>query len=190
VIVSRARGFVFAHVPKTGGISVRAALAPFEDCRLRDMETHDTLAALLARHPETQALFKFAFVRNPWDRMVSFHAYARRYLARAMPVFGTLSFDAMLRALDRGEAWTRTIHAFRPQGEIASGADFTGRFERLAADFARACRHVGIAPALPCKNATEHRPYSACYNNWGRDFVAARYADDVAAFGYRFGVAG
>jgi hypothetical protein len=183
MIVSRSHRFVFAHVPKTGGIAMRAALAPYEDASLR-LPAHDTLSDLAASHPETRGHFKFAFVRNPWDRLVSFYTYARAVLSRTLPQIQ--DFDLMLRALDRDEAWTRDIHAMRAQSDFTAGADFVGRFEQLDNDFAQACDRAGIAATLGHRNASQHRPYATYYTDWSRSFVAARYASDVATFGYRF----
>ncbi|HEY2069764.1 MAG TPA: sulfotransferase family 2 domain-containing protein [Rhizomicrobium sp.] len=185
MIVSSRHRFVFAHVPKTGGISIRAALEPFAD-KANGIGVHDTLNTLLAARPETRAYFKFAFVRNPWDRLVSFYFYARRFLARPVPQLQSLSFEGMLRALDGGEAWTAGIFAMRPQTAMVAGADFTGRFERLAQDFATACTRIGIAPTLPRKNASDHLAYATYYNDWSRSFVTRHYAGDVDTFGYRF----
>jgi chondroitin 4-sulfotransferase 11 len=184
MIVSTGHRFVFAHVPKTGGIAMRAALAPYADARLSHLPAHDTLADLAMRMPETSGYFKFTFVRNPWDRLVSFYAYARAVLTRTLPQI--VDFDWMLRALDRDEEWTRTVHALRPQSDFTSGSDFIGRFERLAGDFTRACAHIGIAPVLSRRNASQHLAYSTYYDNWSRSFVAARYVGDIEAFGYRF----
>lgn len=187
MIVSASRRFVFAHVPKTGGISMRAALAPFADETLSHLPAHGTLADLVASHPEMGGHFKFAFVRNPWDRLVSFYTYARAVLARTLPQIQ--DFEEMLRALDRGEAWTNTIHAMRPQSDFTAGADFVGRFERLDGDFAQACGRAGIETTLAHRNASQHRHYATYYDGWSRSFVARRYRADIEAFGYRFGAA-
>ena len=146
MIISHAHRFVFAHVPKTGGIAMRAALEPFADGRpdAHPGTTHETLPALLARRPDLAGHFKFAFVRNPWERLVSFHAHARRYLSHALPEFEGLSFTAMLRLLDKGAAWLESLHAIRPQSEHVHGADFVGRFERIAEDFCGCLRPAGI----------------------------------------------
>ena len=64
--------------------------------------------------------------------------------------------------------------------------DFVGRYERLDADFAHICHHVGISAVLPRHNASRHGRYTANYTAWGKGFVAERYADDIRAFGYCF----
>jgi hypothetical protein len=188
MIVSHSRRFVFAHVPKTGGISMRAALEPFADGQstaLRET-THETLPALLAREPQLGTYFKFAFVRNPWDRLVSFYVYAREKLRPTYPQMRDLDFDGMLRLLDRDTPWLRDLFVMRPQTDYVCGADFVGRFEDMDGDFARVCAQLNIRAALPKKNASHHSAYAGYYDAWGRDFVAARYAKDIQQFGYTF----
>jgi hypothetical protein len=188
MIVSHAHRFVFAQVPKTGGISMRAALEPFadgQDAVLRET-THETLPQLLARMPQLSGHFKFAFVRNPWDRLVSFHAYAREKLRPTFPQMQDVDFGGMLRLLDRDTPWMRPLFALRGQADHVRGADFVGRFEDIDSDFARVCAQLDIRAALPRKNASRHGAYAGHYDAWGRDFVARRYADDIAQFDYAF----
>jgi Sulfotransferase family len=188
MIVSDAHRFVFAHVPKTGGISVRAALEPFADGQsavLRET-THETLPALLARAPHLAGHFKFAFVRNPWDRLVSFHVYAREKLKPTYPQMRHVDFTGMLRQLDADAAWMRDLFATRPQHAHVAGADFVGRFEDIDSDFGRVCARLNIAASLPKKNASQHGPYAGYYDDWSRGFVAARYRADIEQFGYAF----
>ncbi len=187
MIVSHAHHFIFAHVPKTGGISLRAALEPFADGQsvtLADT-THETLPALLARHPNLAGHYKFAFVRNPWDRLVSFHTYARARLAPTLPQMQGVDFGEMLRLLDADTAWLSDLYVMHPQSAYVQGADFVGRFETLDSDFARVCASLNIRAALPRKNVSDP-PMARYYDDWGRDFVAARYREDIAQFGYAF----
>ena len=61
---------MFAHVPRTGGQAVRAALG------LSMHEIHLTLAELRMRHAwEPQV---YTFVRDPWERAVSIYAFMHR----------------------------------------------------------------------------------------------------------------
>jgi hypothetical protein len=188
MIVSDSHRFVFAHVPKTGGISVRAALGPYADGQAAVLQetTHETLPELLSRQPRLAGHFKFAFVRNPWNRLVSFYAYACRYLARTLPQMQGVSFPEMLRLLDGNVAWLRDLFVMRLQSDYTAGADFIGRFERLEDDFKRVCARLNIAAPLARKNASEHGAYSAYYDSWSRGFVADRCARDIDQFGYTF----
>jgi hypothetical protein len=188
MIVSNTHRFIFAHVPKTGGISIRSVLEPFADGQSAVLcnTTHETLPALLAREPRLGGYYKFAFVRNPWDRLVSFHAYAREKLRPTVPQMQGLDFVRLLRLMDRGADWLERLYALQPQSGYVRGADFVGRFETLESDFARVCASLDIRAALPRKNTSEHGTYAGYYDAWGRDFVARRYADDIDEFGYAF----
>ncbi len=198
MIISDRHRFVFVHVPKSAGTSIRAALAPFADraSAASPDTTHETLPSLLTRHPQLTTHFKFAVVRNPWERLVSFFFHARQRLAPTFPQFQAIDrLEAMLRLIDRDAAWLCGMHAVRPQGDFICGAngarltDFLGRHEHLAGDFARACRRIGIEAALPRMNVSRHDHYAVYYNGWCRDFVADRYRRDVAEFGYAFEMA-
>lgn len=64
--------------------------------------------------------------------------------------------------------------------------DYVGRFENLEADFAEACRQVGIQVTLPHLNRTEHHDYRSCFTAEGRRRVAELWEVDVRNFGYTF----
>lgn len=85
--------FLFIHIPKTGGNSIQQILLPFSDDRMvllqphhneidrfeirsdkLDIHKHSNLEDYRRQlHPDVfLRLFKFACVRNPWDRCVSF----------------------------------------------------------------------------------------------------------------------
>ena len=88
MIVSERGGFIFVHNPKAGGMSMRTALAewddsqgffdgwrPYPEAGRRLDRMHLTLAQLRRHHPETFALFDrlwaFGFVRDPYQRLCS-----------------------------------------------------------------------------------------------------------------------
>ena len=193
MVVSRRRAFVFTHIPKTAGTSIALALQEAVDGTAHGGTAHETLADLIARQPVARDYFKFAFVRNPWERAVSFYFHARQRLARTLPQMQAVeSFEDMLRLLDRGAEWIADLLSLRPQTGFIRGADgalltdFVGRYERLEQDFALACRRAGVAAALPRRNESRHGPYAGYYSDWGKGFVAERYRDDVMQFDYRF----
>jgi len=72
VPVNWEKNVLFIHIPKTAGISVRRWLCM--EC-LMDGYWHYTAQRLLTDGLLTQeqmdGLFKFAVVRNPWDRLIS-----------------------------------------------------------------------------------------------------------------------
>lgn len=226
---------VFIHVPKTAGISIEHVFLDLMGL------TWETRAPLLLRHnddpakgpprlahlkateyvscghmtqAEFDAYFKFSFVRNPWDRIVSEYKY------RGYPAW--LDFKTYLfRHLPR-PGFTDTYCHIVPQCDFlfdAAGtpaADFVGRYESLQADFDTVCARLGI-PERPLPHANrslEGQPpirtlndvkkrlrrllwnlesrhvfphYSQFYDDESREYVAHLYRKDIEAFGYAFG---
>ena len=116
MIISASRQFVFVHIPKNAGTSISAVLMPFADGQSAALPdtTHETVPALLSRHPELAGYFKFAFVRNPWERLVSLFFYAKQRLRPTYPQFQDIEdLEAMLRLMDRGVPWLCEVHAVR-----------------------------------------------------------------------------
>ena len=216
MLISHRHGFLFVHIAKTGGTSVRAALAPLRrrdplywlswPChRLSHLTGHRT-ATKIPRHAHIvaaremlprevfQGLFKFAFVRNPWDLQVSSWHHLRR--ERPHLVAHLDDFPAFIRwKLDPERPWQYHVDTSIEQqldylvdldGSVLT--DFTGRYERLEADFAEACRRIGIAPRpLPHRRrARDRRDYRSYYDDATADLVARHFARDIEAFGYRF----
>lgn len=196
--------WIFVHVQKTGGNSVRTALG----CDMFDARKHFRASELREYYGRAtwDSCFKFSFVRNPWDRLVSWWSMidnSRDYVDPAQPpniFFGYVlerakSFEEfLLRCDDEIVDSDGSKNIFRNQidylvdddGTII--VDFIGRFERLQEGFDEISSRLGRAPvALPRTNASEHAAYSEYYTPATAAIVARRYARDIEQFGYRFG---
>ena len=217
MLVSHDPPFLFVHIDKAAGSNIQHALRPFMKTagrsKLRrlfgllgplnrvgslykqlEFSEHAPARKVQAcLPPEVYArLYKFAFVRNPWDRLVSRHAYLLRKkehaLSRTVNELG--GFDAYLKwELSRGPR----NGGMRHQADYVTGADgrltvdFVGYFERLADDFAEVCRKIGVPASLPPPKAHAPREdYRSFYTEETRDMVARAYARDIELFGYTF----
>jgi hypothetical protein len=201
-MLSLAHRCIFVHVQKTGGESISAMLG----AEPGDPHKHRTALELPSLYGEEvwASSFKFTFVRNPWDRLVSWwsmidamrpnlaagqvNEFQRFVLTRAA-TFGEFltNCDAVIADHDGDKHIFRNqLHYLTgPQGELL--VDFVGRFERLAEDTGAVAKRLGLPPTqLPHLNRSAHRPYTEYYSPPLRDLVAERYASDIAAFGYRF----
>jgi hypothetical protein len=211
MLISHSHSFAFFHVPKTAGSSVRVALgrhatcvddywanralarigipvnrfAPWPYTKLRPHASAATLAAWLP--PEIfERLFKFAFVRNPWDLLVSYWHYLRhnpghhrRRIARRLPDFAAyVGYE-----IRRGRISQSRLLCDR-RGRLL--VDFVGRYESLPTDFVRICRRVGIEATLPRVNAGSRGDYRDYYTPALAARVAEAFATDVERFGYAF----
>lgn len=185
---------IFVHIPKTAGISLCTALF---DCKGGGHLTARAYRALFGGQAFDE-YFKFTFVRNPWDRIVSAYTYLsqgggnERDAAWGRSVLSQYpSFDEfVLQWLDSRNVYTQ-IH-FVPQWEfVVNGQghvcmDFVGRFERLADDFQYVADQLGCRCELPLVNASRRLSYRDYYSGDSRQRVAQVYARDIEQFGYCF----
>ena len=207
MIISHQHRFVFAAIPKTGTHSVRQALR--EHMSADDLEQvglfvnkrfpFDELAKIRHGHitlqqvrpylgeEQFQAYFKFAFVRNPFDRFVSYCAF----MTRDNGAFERDPKDVMRRMLFE----LRPMHhvLFQPQHGFVTDesgnllADYIGRVEDMQASYDRICARIGIASAaLGQVNSSRRGSYRDYYDPQLIDGVADLYARDLELFGYRF----
>jgi hypothetical protein len=145
--------------------------------------------------------FKFAFVRNPWDKVVSHYHYRQRtgriYQFRydesgaGDPGIGFCEWVA--RAYGAHDPmYYNDPKPFMAQCDWLNDergvclVDFVGRFERLADDFQVVCRRLGVDAQLPHVKPTPHAHYRELYDDATRDIVARCFAADLETFGYRF----
>jgi hypothetical protein len=196
--------WIFVHVQKTGGNSVRAALG----ADIFDPRKHFLARELREIYGRAvwDSCFKFSFVRNPWDRLVSWWSLidnARQYVDLAKPPNRFFSYvltharsfeEFLLRCDDEIVDSDGRKNIFRNQIDYLVDDDGTiivdliGRFERLQEDFDKIGRRLGRAPAaLPRINASQHAAYTDYYTPATAEIVARRYARDIEQFGYRFG---
>jgi hypothetical protein len=126
--------------------------------------------------------FKFAFVRNPWDRQISQYLYKTKNRAPRP------SLDRFMARKKR--AYVTSYQIYTIEGEVA--VDYLGRYESLDADLHAALARTGVKqrPEIPRSNVTRSResdlPYQSYYTSRTRDLVADWYAPEVELFGYRF----
>lgn len=210
MVYSSKKKFVFIHIPKTAGTSLRVVLnrhaagpglgnflsrrigrlfpglerrvfyrwRTFEP-HLRYAEVQDLLPAA-----ELSACFKFCFVRNPYERLVSFfrhiethteHPYHRR-------VAGWGGFQGLVAHL--AELAEPSQRAFVVDRDGRPAMDFVGRFERVGEDFAAVAEKLGIESRLPHRNANPTARWRDFYTEELRREVRRFYAEDFEAFGY------
>ena len=210
---------VYVEVPKVACSSIRTALARLLNVDL-DAVGGNPHEATFPEPPDPvvgptayPGMFSFAFVRNPWDRLVScyrdkilgqapdfthFHP-ARRVafcLARFDIFEAGMPFDRFVEAVSDipdadADGHFRSQYTFVSNGSGDIVLEFVGRFESLQTDFLSVCERLGIAPLhLPRVQVTKPRaPYAEYYTPRLRDLVADRFRSDLELFGYQFGEA-
>ncbi len=174
MLISYSRNFLFVHIAKTGGTSVRAALRRYRWGGWHTLplwlasqmnqwtRPRHKLGLKFPRHakaiaakemlPEEvfQGLFKFVVVRNPWDLQVSSYHHILREKPEVLQ--GVKSFQDFLRLkFDPGRAYNFLLdisaelqHEYIVDLQGEVIVDFIGRYESLETDFHKICSHIGI----------------------------------------------
>jgi hypothetical protein len=207
MIVSYARGFIFAAIPKTGTHSVRQALrAHMEEGDIEQAglfvkrqfpmpelaaigHGHIRLAELRPHLPEEvfARCLKFAFVRNPFDRFVSYCAFA----ARGTELFNEAPREFMRRMLFEIKPLRHVLywpqHVFLCDQDGALLTDFVGRTERMQESYDQLCERLQLpSSTLERVNPSQRGDYRQYYDSQLVEAVAALYRRDLDLFGYGF----
>lgn len=222
------RALYFA-VPKVANSSIKATLLkgvtafredlpPGADPESEEFEFHDSSFRAKLRHDRLllckhqvrkyKGYLRFAFVRNPWDRLVSCYTQkiasreltreeaSKRGTTRALVDAGLfqegMSFGQFVRAVaqipdERANRHFRSQFSFLTDRHGESMVDRFGRFENLSADFAQIMDELGLPEVrLPHKKPTKRRDYRDYYDAELRELVSRRYRQDIDAFEYEF----
>lgn len=200
MIVDHGRKLMFVHVPKTGGQSICAALGG----KTADVSTHAPLFAY-----DNPNYFRFGFMRNPWDRMVSLYSFLCQKTFKKsdnfkQPEVRAAGFKRWLMEhefymqedyLPNGECWvvggndTQVLPPMQRRSQMfwLDGCDFIGQMESLSDDFREICKMANIkAKSLPHRNKTSHKHYQEYYDDESRDFVDCHFKKDIILGGYSF----
>lgn len=207
MIVSHLHRFIFVPIPKTGTHSVRQALR--EHVGPDDIEQvglfvnkrfpYADLAAIRHGHFSIAQVrpylgddvvndyFKFGFVRNPFDRFVSYCAFmTRQHGAFEQDPQGTMRrilFE--LRPMDHVHFQTQASLLVNEAGEL--DVDVVGRVEAIQTSYDAICERIGIpSRALENVNSSRRGDYRQYYDQTLIDGVADVYRRDLELFGYSF----
>lgn len=206
-MISHEKRCIFVHIPKTGGTSIEDVIWPGERAEadlwmgfVRPMwNKYQTggLQHLLASQIREEvgaetfdSYFRFAVVRNPWDKAVSQFLFMRkredlRAFAGMRKRDNLAKYLSLIRKKEHVQ-WAPQMR-FLLDGNGEQIVDHVARFERLEAECRAIFRRLDIGPAeLPHRKKTERAPYQDYYNAETREMVADMYKDDIALLGYAF----
>jgi len=127
--------------------------------------------------------FTFSFVRNPWDRVISWIKYRDLRYNRQDKLTPNKIMAEVKQPMFKSFNYTNML--FDSNGKIL--VDFIGRFEEIEHDFDIVRSRLGIKSLLPVLNKTQHKPYWCYYDQEAIDLVAKIYKNDIENFGFEFG---
>lgn len=207
MIISKRHRFIFTAIPKTGTHSVRRALREhmgegdheqvglFVQKRLPFAPLaeigHGHISLRQIRPFLGEELFaeclKFAFVRNPFDRFVSYCAFMTRddqaFLRRPKEVMRHFLF--VDRPVDH--LLFQPQHTFIGDDDGRLLTDMVGRVEDMQHSYDEICARIGVPSAVLDKvNSSEHGTFREYYDAELVAGVADVYGRDLELFGYSF----
>ncbi|MEX0943548.1 MAG: sulfotransferase family protein [Pseudomonadales bacterium] len=206
---------MYIEIPKVACSSIKAAIARILNIDLVHGDPHQTpLPSIhyeLSEHgPLYPDLFSFAFVRNPWDRLVSCyrdkillevdgftHSTIRPGVADCLAHFDRffpgMLFEQFINVVasipdEEADEHFRSQYTFIADRANQIAVDFVGRYERLFEDLNRV-RELRQLPEfeLPrLQAASSSVNYREFYSDRSREIVAERFKTDIAMFEYDF----
>lgn len=166
--------FLYIHIPRTGGHSLKQAIY---DAGL-DLEgfknKHDTPKEIRKYMSDWKDYWKFAFIRNPFDRLVSQYSHRVKNLkSRGFRKYK--GFKAWLKAYAKKGKIRSQIRML--EGEM----DFIGTVENMYEDYDKVCKHLKIKNCLSGDklNSATHRHYREYYDSETRNIVEWYCMEDV-----------
>ena len=203
--------YLFIHVPKVAGQSIETMLlrehgktweqrAPYllrenkdptlGPPRLAHLSITEYITCGYISRLEFDSTYKFAFVRNPWDRVVSMH----RYLTRSEMAFEDFVKKVLPNKTSTLSYFTKpqTFYTKDPLKRLK--LDYIGKFENLLEDIEVVKKNIGMPSAklshlnkskgAPLEPGTN--PYRKLYTPETREIVRELYLEDIREFGYSF----
>jgi chondroitin 4-sulfotransferase 11 len=201
-MINREHKFIFIHIPKTGGTSIEAlfdqSFYGWDDkfclwkqhCSIHQMQSVYGI--------DVDSYYKFAIVRNPWDRAVSDYKWWTRPNSPFFDFLNNTTLEDYLlirngyeKINHLNDSTGRADHFYTQYSFVEIGGacvmDCIIKFENLQQDFNIFCDQIGMPQQkLPHTNKTNRKHYSEYYNQKTIDIVAQKYHKDIEYFDYQF----
>ncbi len=199
-LLSRTKKAIYLHIPKTGGMSMtefcirnNIKVAPLNReiqwCLEQNNKLNKKIYGLWDDEIANPKYYSYAFVRNPYDRMVS--CYKTPWVQRPEGI----DFTGFLRyILAEKSDYFSNSHAFGYfhkdynlfDDNGNQKVDFLGRFENLTNDFDFICKKLNVKNTLKHINKSDRKNYKEYYNKESIALIQKHFEKDLEFFNYNF----
>lgn len=185
---------IYVHIPKCAGMSINTSLYNSPAGGHRGLSTY----LYLFDYEDFSNYFKFTFVRNPWDRLVSSYTFLNNGGLNSADNNWFQSNLGKYNDFNQfvqewlNKANIQSYHHFKPQIDYIYDAhqkvslDFIGRFENLESDFNKVASKLNIQAKLAKVNSSPRGSYRRFYNDKTAAIVYEVYKEDIEMLGYEF----
>lgn len=196
---------IFIHIPKAAGTTIETS-GIFYDQRQatgKNVAGHLNAIGFKEKFPnEFENYFKFTFVRNPFDRLVSAFYYFNKggsnndydkavfekHFAPYKDNFRGFCLDWLSE-----DNIQKVVH-LKPQIDFIHNengenmVDFIGKVESFSQDFELVCKKLGFPhfQKVSKKRRSKHKDYSTYYTSEMLSRVASVYEEDLSVFNYKY----
>lgn len=207
MVISKKHKFIFIHIPKNAGTSMASSLSSItkekKHWAVSESTKHQNLRDLIFTRKNANLYnkvfndcnfldyYKFAIVRNPYDRMISLYNYLRKYEVRK-EIHTVKDFEAFINLLKQDDSWVSKLHSTKLQlsyivdsnNNIA--VDYIGRFEELDKSIKDINKKLLIDIRLKKLNHSSSNSFdlNKYYNETTRQIVNERFLKDFETFNY------
>lgn len=192
---------IFVSPPKTATRTVRACL------NLSRLDFDHSLPGQIINvigQEEWDESFKFSFVRNPFDRLVSWYEFSRTrhpnfynkykdFKEWAMNGFQTTwqlhdeIFPFLEDDIMKYGNYDTPYYQLKLSNYISDDLDYVGRVENIEEDMRKIGEMIGVeVKYVPHKNKSKRKEYKTYYDDELIAKVHEIFGDDLDKFGYEF----
>lgn len=207
MLISDSHEFVFVHIRKAAGTSLRQILERVSLPKNNSLwykllsrggwavnypnysfRKHANLIEAERSMPAVkfEQYFKFAVVRNPWDRLVSEFEYIKTQPTHSrFKRLSQMDFDTFIEYQAKRPA-AHQINALKlKNGEL--GCDYVGKLETLDESLEVVAKHTGLSfKELPHINQVKRRDYRSYFDDELSERVEQLWKEDIKVFNYDF----
>lgn len=196
--------FLFTHIPKTGGMSLRNAIRD-EELSVNHLPFHFhvlDIKPIIGNYNFDNA-FKFSLVRNPWDLVVSKYFFIKKKIAESC-LLENVSFDEYV--IDESlflktfanfySKRSRVSQMYNSKKSYGSQFDLISENGNLLVNVLKLeemndvslMDSIGFLELSPLKqlNKTDHKNYRDYYSSETKNIIAKRFEKDIDYFKYSF----
>jgi len=209
MLISHSHRFIFVHIYKNAGTSVKKILERHSDFSIRSRNPIKRLKYELGIYPKFfnnslavhskaweiknaipdhyDKYFSFAMVRNPWDWQVSLYAFMLQNQNHYQ--------HDLIKSMNGFEQYIewRCSEELQLQKSFISDekgnqiVDYIGRVETLQKDMGKILNQLSIPKVnIPHHNKSKRVDYREYYNAKTRKMIHDYFSDDIEYFNYEF----
>jgi len=214
-VISDKFNFIFFHVPKAAGSSIIDGINKncpstviinennkglknyLQENKHRNWPNHTNCKIMkdFLGEKAFNNYFKFAFVRNPYDKLVSIYHYVKQKEAKMfigkidqLPKFNqniikSNSFEHWVKECNLGD----TQFSFLTSNAGQLLVNYIGKTEHIQADLSYVYGLLKVPNMYVSKvNVSKRRDYRSYFDKESIDIVSKKFIDDIYFFGYNF----